>query len=250
MKKITAFLICLLVCGNSFAAITFGSTIDGGDNGGGSNSLSYSFNNVAGDIMFVGVVGGTSFGGEADDVTGVTYNGIAMTLVQKSALGGVYRYSYVYMLIAPPTGSHTVAVSALTVHYLLSGAISYIGAAQSSQPDNSVVNFSESAALTLTTSLISTASNCWFVLFECGYSSGAHATAGAGSTIRSFDAANGTWEWFDSNGPQPAASYSMTTDRSSGSINASSHIMMSVAPVNNTPPAPTPTPNQSSAVCQ
>lgn len=243
MKKIIAFLTCLFLCGNSFAAISFGSTVDGGDNGGSTNSLSYSFNNVAGDILFVGIVGDSPFGSAKDDITSVTYNSAPMTLVQKSVTGGVDRFSYVYMMVSPPTGSHTVAIACTDNHFLLSGAISYLGTKQTAQPDNSVVNFSGAAATTLTTSLISTATNCWFILFDCGYSSGAHATAGAGATIRSFDVANGTWEWFDSNSAQVAGSYSMTTDRPSA-IDATGHIMISVAPVFVAPPTPTlPVPN-------
>ncbi len=79
-------------------------------------------------ILFVGV----ESTGASDNVTGATYNGVAMTLVQKQArLDG--REVYLFVLVNPATGSNTVSVSwtGTDGHFL--SAISYTGAAQNNQ---------------------------------------------------------------------------------------------------------------------
>jgi hypothetical protein len=210
--------------------IAFDAATDGGNNGGGSNSLSFAHTCTGSDrILFVGIAGDVApFG--ADDITGVTYNGVAMEFVGKRFADElVSRGTYLYQLEAPASGSNNVVVSSTSAHYLLAGAVSYTGAAQSGQPDNSTTNLSADTATSLTTSLTTVADNCWTALVINEATSGAPG-AGTGSTRRTYDAAFQVWGMFDSNAAiTPAGSYSMTTTRGAG-IEAIAHVMASFSP--------------------
>lgn len=210
-------------------AIAFDAATDGGNNGGTTNSRTFSHTCTGSDrILFVGFCGDVSPGN--DDITSVTYNGVGLSLVGKRTDDNTSRMLYLYMLVGPASGANDVVISCTNNHYLLAGAVSYTGVAQSGQPDASTTNISGALATTLTTSLTTVADNCWTVLVEGGFNANAAPTAGAGSTRRTFDAAFGTWGLFDSNSAiTPAGSYSMTTDRSS-SDNFIAHVMASVSP--------------------
>jgi hypothetical protein len=205
-------------------AIAIGSFVDGGNNGDVTNNLTFAFNNVAGDYMRVGFVG--DLPGGVDDVSSVTYNGVAMTLIDK--ISGD-RWLYLYDLVAPATGSNNVVITCGSSHYILAGAVSYTGCKNSGQPDNKWESATPGTDTTLTTSLTPVADNCWMNLVNNGYDGGGAPGAGTGSTRRVYDATFGTWGFFDSNGPiTPAASYSMTTTYASSS--AITHEMASIAP--------------------
>lgn len=200
-------------------AIAFDAATFGGNNGGATNSLTFP-HTITGTLPFlvVGVAGDTI--GGADDVTGVTYNGVAMTLADKftNASATNNRYAYLYWLIGPATGAHDVIVSATGTHYLLAGAASYTGAKATGQLDAHGATDSGAAASTLASALLTGADNAWTVLFESGSSASSDPTAGAGVTRRANDTDFGTWGLFDSNGVvHPPSNYSMTTNRSSGS---------------------------------
>lgn len=113
-----------------------------GDTSGNANSLTYS-HTTSGDnrILFVGAhtyVSGV--GATGDIITGITYNSVAMTLIDKQmTTGGSYsRWHYLYYLIAPATGANNVVISASSASYrLLASSASYTGAKQTAQPDAS-----------------------------------------------------------------------------------------------------------------
>ena len=97
----------------------------GGNNGGGT-SHTYSHTCTGSNlILFVGV----STNSSSDLITGVTYNSVAMTLVDKQA-GTSTNYSYLFYLINPATGANNVVVSASSSTTIYSGAVSYTGAKQ------------------------------------------------------------------------------------------------------------------------
>jgi hypothetical protein len=213
-------------------AIAFDSSVDGGNNGGTTNSRTYAFDNVAGNLVLVGVVGDTPGGGH-DDVTGVTYNAVSMTQVQKSASSLLNRFIYLYILQNAPTGNNNVVVSCTNNHYLISGAVSYSGCSTTGQPDNSNVNVDGSTNNTYTTSLTPTANNCWVICFAgCYQSNNQPPNAGAGATVRVTDGAFGTWGFFDSNAAESGGvSYSEAVNwNSSGAVASQGHIMASLKP--------------------
>jgi len=210
--------------------MTFDAATDGGNNGGGSTSLTFSHTVTGSDpILFVGFVGDLI--ANPDLITGVTYNGVAMTQVRASNLSGCERWVYLYGLTAPATGSHSVVITSSGVQWVLAGAASYTGA---SAVRNSTNSTSGTPATTWTTFLTPDTDACWMVLME--HARGASPTAGAGSTLRAVDAANATWGLFDSNGPiTPPSSYSMTTNRASATF-ATGHIPAAFEP--SAPPTP------------
>jgi hypothetical protein len=206
-------------------AIAYDSSVDGGTTT--ATSFTFAFNNVAGNIVFVGVVGD----GTVDDVTGVTYNAVAMTLMPGGLPEFGTRNNYLYYLQNAPTGSHNVVVSAGSSHLLDCGAISYSGALTTGQPDATTHSNSGSAASTWTSTLASIADNCWHMLLEQSFHSASEAPgAGAGTTRRVYGATYAEWGFFDSNSAKtPAGSVSLTTTYSTAE-NGISHIMASFAP--------------------
>jgi hypothetical protein len=235
MKKyllIAAGIIGLLcLAPKAHAAIALDTSVNGGLENSGTSTLSYS-HTVTGTnpILFVGVFGAIG----SDLVTGVTYNSTSMTLAGKAEIDGD-RWVYLFYLVGPATGSHTVKITASANTPLDGQSASYTGVAQSGQPDavsSSTIDNATSTTLSLTT----IANNSWaFLLDKTNVDSPA---AGAGSTQR--QSANGMGI-FDSNGPvTPAGVKSMTaTDLGGGGSNFAS-VMMSFSPF--VAPAPSPVP--------
>lgn len=214
-------------------AIAFDAATAGGDNGG-SGSLTFSHTCTGSLGLLVVGFNGDNIGG-ADDITSVTYNGVALTLADKQVnpSSGGDRNTYMYFLLGPATGAHNVVVSCSGSHLLQGGAVSYTGVKASGQPDAHTVNAESSSSLkTLTTSVTTSADNCWTVLIEGCYDGGTPPVAGTGSTRRTFDGTNGGWGLFDSNAAiHPAGSYSMTTTRGSDPFGLEIlHVMASFQP--------------------
>lgn len=161
-----------------------------------------------------------TFSTAGDTVTGITYDGVAMSQITKRAgLSG--EQMYVYGLLNPSTGSNNVVVSSSGTTTMRSHAVSYTGVKQSGLPDN----FTSTGATTnsLTTSLTPVADNCWTFLFV---RSNDNISAGTNSTGRG---ALSTSASFDSSTPiTPAALYSMTATIATSQVTGS--IMVSVAP--------------------
>lgn len=176
-------------------------------------------------ILFVGVMGDVT----TDRITGVTYNGVAMTLIDKILEGDDFpRWAYLYYLIAPATGAHNVVISASASIALGGSASSYTGASQTGQPDASNKNSGSNVAsgVDYTTSVTTIADNCWTVMFTKNDSG--TATASTGSTLRTSNA-SGLSMW-DSNGViSPAGARSMSVQRNATSDWAS--VIASFSPV-------------------
>jgi hypothetical protein len=191
-------------------AIAFDAATDGGHNAGLTNSLTYAHTCTGSDLFLrVAVIGDLTTG--ADDVTGVTYNGVAMTLVRKIISIASFRCTYDFELFGASVGTHNVVVSSTTNHYLLSGCASYTGVAAPRDADDSTTSASDADG-SLTKALTTTADNCWVLLMSAGFD-GANdpPSAGVGVTRRTYDHAFGTWGLFDSNSAiTPAGSYSTT----------------------------------------
>lgn len=113
-----------------------------------------------------------------DRVTGVTYNGVAMTLIYK---GATDNYSTVYGLIAPATGANDIVVTCSTSQDIIAHSISYTGVSQSIFPSNSA------QATSSTVNVVTVYNNSWLVSFYRHTSVGS-ATAGANTTLRIDDA--------------------------------------------------------------
>ena len=87
---------------NGTAGITYDNSVDGGNNGGSTASLTYSYTVGSGSnrLLVVNLIGDTS----ADDISSVTYGGTAMTLVGKVQAPS-NNWQYLYYLLNPSSGS-------------------------------------------------------------------------------------------------------------------------------------------------
>ena len=88
----------------------------------------YSFTNDAGTYLLVWVNSETTTG----EVTGVTYGGETMTLVDSNRThNGTGGYHYCYELLDPPTGANDISITYTGGAAHLGGAISFTGHAAS-----------------------------------------------------------------------------------------------------------------------
>lgn len=211
-------------------AIAFNAAADGGNNGGGSAGLTFAYTCGSGNnrLLVVLVLGDTS----VNDVTGVTYNGVSMTLAAPPGLapgGPDNRWLYLFWLIAPATGTNNVVISASSTHFILGGAADYTGVSQTGQPDATTTHAGSGSITSLTTSITTVADNSWAVLAE-NNGGGLPPTANTGTIRRAVDAAFSAWGLFDSNGPvTPPGSFGMTTDTGLPS-NTILHVIASFSP--------------------
>lgn len=201
-------------------AIAVDTTTDGSNTTG--TSLTYSHTCTGSNlILFVGVQADPS----SDLISGVTYNSVAMTLVDKNQRGGSSRWTYLFYLIAPATGAHNVVVSASSSSYIESGAVSYTGAKQSGQPD--ATNKSSGTATNLALATTTVADNAW--VLEWIVTTGASMTAGSNTTLRlSINGGVRNSDFYDTNGAvTPAGSRTLNVNFASNGYAA---ITASIAP--------------------
>lgn len=161
---------------NGTAGITYDNSADGGNNGGSTSSLTYSYTVGSGPnrLLVVNLIGDTS----ADDISSVTYAGTPMTLVGK-VQSPSNDWQYLYYLLNPSSGSNNVVVTAGSAHYLISEAASWYNVGQSAQPDASTTNTAAATSTSITTSLTTVASGSLVVQGIWSYG---HLAAGAGAT--------------------------------------------------------------------
>lgn len=199
-------------------AIAFDAATQGGFTSGTTHTFSHTCTGTD-RILFV-----HSFHNDSTDrQTGVTYNGVAMTLVNKATPAST-RYTYLWYLINPATGANNVVITAGSSTAIGGNAVSYTGADQTTQPDASSITTDSLA--TKVSSITTVADNCWSVLAHIG--NGTNPTASTNSTLRAGNATYSDGDLFDNNGViTPAGSYSMTL--TAGAV-PSSRLMASIKP--------------------
>lgn len=106
-------------------AVAFDAATNGGTTTGTSLTFSHTNGSGAERMLLVGFKADTAL----DLITGVTYNGVAMTLVDKQEPAGD-RWTYLYYLVAPATGANNVVISASASTFIGAAAASYTGVAQ------------------------------------------------------------------------------------------------------------------------
>lgn len=112
-------------------------------------------------ILWVSI--GVNSADSVDHVTGVTYNSVAMTR-GPSMFSGVASLDgqYLYYLVAPATGTNSVVVSTNNSQPIYATSVSYTGAKQSGQPDNTASS-NGSGASTITLNITPSANGCWVI---------------------------------------------------------------------------------------
>ena len=155
-------------------AIAFDAVSSGG-NGGTSQTFSHTCTGTN-RLLFVG-----GFNQEASStITGVTYDGVAMTEIDSSSQTN--NSVSLWYLIAPSTGASDVVITrSSSTNALVGVGVSYTGCLQSGVPDSDNTGGSSSGS-SLTISTTTVEDNCWITgIFrnEAGVNS-----AGANTTMR------------------------------------------------------------------
>ena len=168
-------------------------------------SLTTSFTTAGNNrILFVSGWGNVN----VDNWTGVTYGGVAMTLVDKGLADSSSRYNYLYVLVNPPTGANNVVISASDSGGIQAAATYYTGAEQVAQPN--VYAKQTATSNSSTQSITTTKDNCWTIMVISNQ--GHVVTAGTGDTKR-LQVATGGHIVLDSNSaktPPGAVSFTWT----------------------------------------
>jgi hypothetical protein len=203
------------------STIAIDATSSGAYNGGATSTLTSSFTvgtSTTNRMLFVGVVGDIG----SNNITGVTYAGVSMTLIGTNHNSGD-RYIDLYALPNPATGTNNYTVTANDNGLIATVLESFSGVNQTVAMDaTSTANVNSST--TLTTSLTTVANNDWSILISRGAVNAA--TAGASSTLR---ASNATFQTWDTNGPKtPAGTQSMTINNAGDTM---ASIMAAFSPV-------------------
>ncbi|HYH69137.1 MAG TPA: hypothetical protein VD866_30870 [Urbifossiella sp.] len=166
-------------------------------------------------VLLVGVFITSS----SDLVTGVTYNGVAMTRIGTVTQGS--ERSYLYGLVNPASGANNVVVTCSGSTSIFADSASYTGSNQLYLPDATNTGNSGSAtSLAIATTTVN--DNCWTVMFGRTSSSW---SAGAGTTIRGTP---DTHNICDSNAAKtPAGSVTLTLSCGSAAVHG---VSASIAP--------------------
>ena len=146
----------------------------------------------------------------SDQVTGVTYNGAAMTRLAALQDAASDNYAYLYGLVGPSTGTHSVAVTVGTTAYYDFSAVAYSGVDQTNGAGTFATGTATISGTTVAATVTSVPANAWLI----GYfrsDGGTPITAGTSTTARvnTFGLAQGSavsWT-FDSGGPLTAGSH-------------------------------------------
>ena len=183
--------------------------------GAGVGSLTWSHTCTGSErILFVGAYDNSA----TDDITGVTYGGIAMTKIGASvAVPSSGDYQNLWYLIAPATGANDITISRSGSSGRIGGsAVSYTGADQTAPIDASTTN-TAAAAASIATAVTSVTKNCWTLLIVS--TDDGSDSAGANSTyITAPSGVLNSPAIYDGNAKKNIGSNSMTIN-SDGSAN-------------------------------
>lgn len=164
-------------------------------------------------ILFVAAFDFTTSGNQ---ITGVTYNGVALTQIESAQDDGSDQFVSFWYLVAPATGSNNIVISASSSVLIYGIAASYTGVDQLTPINVSGVATTASAA-SISKSLTTTVDNTWTVAAVMA-PSGTY-SAGAGTFLRQANASNTVI--VDSNSAiTPAGSTSLTANISPNATNA------------------------------
>ena len=186
-------------------AIAIDSTAQGSSTGS-VNSFTLSFNNVAGNFMFVTFCEDTG----SPSQTGVTYNGVALTAL--TTLSSPFANNKMgWILKSPTTGTNDIVASRTTTSTAVIRlcVATYSGTDTTTQPD-SQNTFNVGPATSGSASTTVVGSNCWLVMsYENDAGTGNNVSAGASTTLRIANTGNGAVAILDSNATVGTGSQSL-----------------------------------------
>ena len=159
----------------------------------------------------------------ADDITGVTYNGVALTQLGTGVIRSGSVTLRTWYLIAPATGANNIVVSRSTSADTWCLVVSYTGVSQTGFPDASAT-FQDSTS-PMTGTLTTIADNAIAVMVGSGTQT---QTASTGATFV-LNNTSGAYQLYESTTfpITPAGSYSMSFTQADAAVAIS---MVSLAP--------------------
>lgn len=169
-------------------------------------------------MLFVGHLSNTG-----DFSTGVTYNGVSMTLISKKQVWVTSAWTYLYALFAPSTWTNNVVISVSSSTLIYWMSISYTGVTQSNTMDASATSSVNATTIWASTTLSTTVANCWTVCYSFNNS---NIWSTWSDTIRGTNAGVNFW---DSNWVIASPSSKTMTQNVSTTGSSASH-MVSISP--------------------
>jgi len=129
-------------------------------------SLTFAHTNTGSNlILFVG----TWQNSATDNITGITYNNVAMTKIDGLLNSDSNNYLQLWYLVGPAAGANNVVVSASSSTNMHALSLSYTGASQTGQPDaHNTQTSSVISGGTQTVSVTTIADNCGMVCLAGG----------------------------------------------------------------------------------
>lgn len=105
----------------------------------------------------------------ATTVTGITYNGVALTKIDHKDVPNGSRRVEMWYLVAPATGSNNVVVtlSGTPANWFSAGAVSYTGVKQTGIPDSSATASANSGGTNTNLNTTTVADNAWLIGVLC-----------------------------------------------------------------------------------
>lgn len=181
------------------------------------SSLTFSHTCASGALLVVGSRGATT-----DTLTGITYNGVALSLVKSFTNN---RWHYLYILGNPASGAHNIVISFSGATDCIGWGQSYSGTGNALTPDSSALG-SNTTTGTCTVTTTTVVDNSWLVGLVAN-DNGQALTAGANTSI--IEQSGAGEAFLDSNSAQtPAGSHTITTTQTSG--DNTQGMILSIAP--------------------
>lgn len=147
------------------------------------------------------LVVGVTVNNNSDSVTGVTYNGVSMTKAVSSARISGARFHYVYILLAPTSGTHNIVASSSASNIESVMSASYTGVNQSTYDTTGGPGSVASNILSL--AITTTTDNDW-IAYLCVMNS----FPGTPTNMTQREDSTAGFYMFDTNGVvHPAGSY-------------------------------------------
>jgi len=156
-------------------------------------------------------------------VTAITYNGVAMTLLGSAASTGNYTRSYIYYMIAPPTGTNTLTVTASGTCGIKLGAVSWYNVNQSTPFGTAVTAGSSTGS----SSSLTVTSDSHDIVIDNYTAYGGSSTPGDGQDILWSSVYNSAAPMAASTKPGASPSVVMSW---TGNNNYMSHVAASIKP--------------------
>jgi len=146
-----------------------------------------------------------TFQGTQPSITGITYNGVALTS-KGSRVSDLSGYTQQWSLVAPATGANNIVIS-MNSSQVFATAVSYTGVDQTTpHPDATVTGSVTGTSLSAT--MTTTVADSWLVL--AGRSPSRAPTAGASTIVRKLNGTSGDAGWtLDSDGGRSTGSNSL-----------------------------------------